>query len=52
MGDYIKASKVVLCTVGCELLSLLPWELAEADRTSRVKREPGKPGDSRTRNRY
>jgi len=28
-------------------LSLLPWELAEVDRTSRVKKGLGKPRDSR-----
>lgn len=47
MGDGIKANKVVLCTVGCELLSLLQWKLAEADRTSRIKKGPGKSRDSR-----
>ena len=28
-------------------MSLLPWELAEADRTSRVKKRPGKSRDTR-----
>ena len=28
-------------------MSLLPWELAEVDRTSRVKKGPGKSRDTR-----